>query len=374
MLYNYNNFVNENKNQKKPTRKDLKLGSLVETMGQFDRLDISRQLGKIIEFKEYGYILIEFITKFSPMLHAGHENIGKEKSCYYVALDNIIQIFDDELAQKIINKDVLPYKASTNLIRVFNRMKFEPDVDYLDVSFFDVDENSEDLITFLPAKKFDGDPTTKKGRQGVGVGKLLRRLKTNITPTAVEDFVVKYREAYGRIIKGNGRLIDVIVGEEIRYWYANTHYAKSQTGGSTELWNSCMSSPGTGKVLNLYCENPQKIALCIFLNDNDQLLARALVWNLDDGRVYMDRIYANTADQKQAMIQFANENGMITRDSGRAGNMTVTLPKDYGAKHRPSTGNPYMDTFRNACVGKDGTYFLSNTVPSNAQNYRNVYG
>lgn len=371
MLYNYNSFVNENQNQKKPTRKDLKLGALVETMGQFDGLDISRQLGKIIEFKEYGYILIEYLTKFSPKLHAGHENIGKEKSCFYVALDNIIQIFADELAQKIINKEVLPYKASTNLIRVFNRMKFVPDVEYLDISFFDVDEKSEDLITFLPAKKFDGDPTTKKGRQGIGVGKLLRRLKTNMAPTEVEDFVVKYREAYERIIQGKGRLIDVVTGEEIRYWYANTHYAKTQY--SSTLWNSCMSAPGTGKVLNLYCENPQKIALCIYLNENDQLQARALIWNLDDGRVYMDRIYYNTAEQKEVMLQFAKENGMIARDSGGGGMMRVTLPKDYGYKHRPSTGNPYMDTFKIACIGNDGTYFLTNQMPSNIKDYHNVY-
>jgi len=135
-----------------------------------------------------------------------------------------------------------------------------------------------------------------------------------------------------------------------------------------------MSNPGTGKVLNLYCENPNKIALCIYVNDNDLLQARAIVWNLDDGRVFMDRIYSNTYDQKQALLQFAKENGMITRDTGGLGQAEVTLPKDYGQKHRPSSGNPYMDTFRLACVDKNGRYFLANYQPNNIQNYRNVYG
>ena len=371
-MINYTTFVNENLKDKKPTRQNLKIGILVETMGIFDGLDISRQLGKVIEFKEYGYILIEYLTNFSPRLHAGHENIGKEKSCFYVSLSNIIQIIPDELAQKIINKEVLPYKASTNLLRVFKRMKFEPDVEYLDVSFFDVDETVEDLITYLPAKKYEGDPTTKKGRQGIGIGKMLRRLKSNLNEKQIEDYVVKYREAYKMIVKGEGRLIDVVTGEDIRYWYANTHYSKHN--GSSELWNSCMSNPGTGKVLNLYCENPNKIALCIYVNDNDLLQARAIVWNLDDGRVFMDRIYSNTYDQKQALLQFAKENGMITRDTGGLGQAEVTLPKHYGQKHRPSSGNPYMDTFRLACVDKNGRYFLANYQPNNIQNYRNVYG
>lgn len=370
MLYNYYNFVNENNNLKKPTRKDLRVGAIVETSGLFDGVDINRQLGKVLEFKEYGYILIEFLMKFSPKLHAGHENIGKEKSCFYIGIDNIIRVFEEGLSQKIANRELLPYKASTNLIKVFNRMKFEPNVDCLDISFFDADEKSEDLITFLPVKKFEGDPNIKKGRQGIGVGKLLRRLKTDATPTQIEDFVVKYKEAYQRIIKGDGRLIDVVTGEDIRYWYANTHYEKNNT--SSELWNSCMSHPDTGVVLNLYCENPQKIALCIYINENDKLLARALVWNLDDGRVYMDRIYANTAAQKQAMLQFAKENGMITRDEGRTGFMKVTLPKDYGEKDRPRNGNPFMDTFKFACVDKVG-YFLSNDIPSNVISRRNVH-
>lgn len=371
MIYKYSNFVNESKTPKKPTRKDLKVGVLVGTIGEFDSLDISHQLGKVIEFKDYGFILIEFLTRFSPRLHAGHENIGKEKSCFYVSLNNIVQIYPDDLALKITNKEVLPYKASTLLIRIFNRMKFEPKVDFLDTSFFDIDENSEDLITFLPAKKFEGDPTIKKGRQNISVGRLLRRLNPDLTSINVEDFVVKYREAYQRIVKKQGRSIDVVTGEEIRHWYSNERYAR--VNYNTELWNSCMSAPQTGRVLNLYCENPNKIALCIYLNEEDKLQARALLWNLDDGRVYMDRIYANSSALKQAMIQFANENGMIYRDQGNLGIMKVTLPKDYGVKHRPPSGNPYMDTFRHSCVGNNNEYFLSNIVPPNIKSYANVY-
>lgn len=361
--------------QKKPIRKDLKIGSLVETMGEFDHLDISRQLGKIISFKDYGYILIEFLSSFSQLLHSGHLNIGKDKHCFYVPLDKILNIIPDELAQKIIANEILPYKASSNLLRIFRRMKFDTKIEYLDISFLNVDEKSDDLITYLPAKKYTGDPEATKGRQSMGVGKMLRKLKPTIEAKELEELVIKYKEAYNFIIEGGGRNIDVVTGENIRYWYSNLHYAKLPSNSySSELWNSCMSAPQTGKVLNLYCENPDKIALCIYINEEDKLMARALVWKIDNGKVYMDRIYANSPEQKQALINYARENGMIIHNEVRK-TMDVTLPKDYGHIHRPSNGNPYMDTFKYAVVDEDSKrYYLTNSRPeSNHAIYKPVY-
>jgi CRISPR/Cas system-associated exonuclease Cas4 (RecB family) len=76
------------KTGKKPTRKDLSVGTAVRTAGTWDGLDIMYQIGRVIEMKEYGYLLIEFFTSFSTRLHSGHKNIGKEKRCFYVNLNN----------------------------------------------------------------------------------------------------------------------------------------------------------------------------------------------------------------------------------------------------------------------------------------------
>lgn len=365
-MITYNNFINEavKKTPKKPTRADLAIGKMVRTMGQWDGIDVSSQLGNVIEMKEYGYILIEFLVSFSPRLHSGHKDIGKPKHCLYVPIDNIYEIIPEDLAKKIQNREVVPYKASTELLRIFRRMKFEPTEEYIDVSFFDIDKDNMEVITYLPAKKFEGDPDLKKGRQAMKVGRTLKKLIPTLSDKQVEELVTLYRAAFKVIVLGEGKNLDVVTGEDIRYWYSNEHYAKSSYG-SSELWNSCMSSSSCSVYFNLYCENPDKIALCTYTNEDDKLMARAVVWRLDDGQVYMDRVYAIGPEEKTILMDYAKKNGMKSYNIGDAGLLEVTLPKDWGGKHKPSSGNPFMDTMRYSCVDeKNKRYYLSNRTPN----------
>jgi hypothetical protein len=335
-------------NKKKPTRQDLRLGALVKTQGLIDPtpgpgIDVNDQLGNVIKMGEYGNILIEYLTQFDKRLHAGHKNIGKLGFCLYVPLDSIQEVIPDELAAKIIAKEVIPYRASKDLLRIFRRMKFESSEEFLDISYFDVDKENMEVLTYLPAKKFEGDPDSKKGRQSMKVGRILRKLKPKLTDPQIEDLVNTYRMAFKIIILGEGKNLDVVTGEDIRYWYSNEHYDPSGRGGS-ELWNSCMSSPGCGKYFDLYCENPDKIALCVYTNEDDKLMARALIWRLDDGGIYMDRIYAVNAAEKKILQEYAKKNGMTSYNAQDAkGRMEVTLKRDYSRER----DLPYRDTFRN---------------------------
>lgn len=378
-MIRYENFlmdVNEaKKTDKKPKREDLSAGKMIKTMGSWDGVDLNNQLGFVVSLKEYGHILIEFLLSFNPKLNAGHKDVGKAGHCFYVPLANIVEIMDDTIASKIKNKEVISFKATANLLKIFKRMKFEPSEEYLDMSFFDVDKENMEVISYLPVKKFDGDPDTKKGRQSMKIGRILKRLKPSLTDKQVEDLAVLYRAAYKVIILGEGKNIEVVTGEDIRFWYSNKQYAPSKYG-SSELWNSCMSSPATAPVFNLYCENPGRIALCIYTNEDDKLMARALVWRIDDGRVYMDRIYAISPDERQSMIEYGQKMGMVgynfNRPSGKP--MTVTMKKDWAGKDRPKNGNPYMDTMRYFCTEKgSGRYYLSDRSPSpNEATYRGV--
>ena len=364
MVRNYYGFVNEAdeaeakpkaKKMKKPTRADLAVGRMVKTAGIWDNVDLTGQLGNIIQMGEYGNLLIQFLAKFDPKLHAGHKNRGADKQCLYVPLDNIAELISEELATDIINKNVVPYRASKDLLRIFRKMKFEPKEEYLDVSYFDIDKANMDVLTYLPAKKFEGDPDTKKGRQAMKVGRVLRKLDDKLTDKDVEDMVVSYRAAFKVIVLGEGKNLDVVTGEDIRYWYCNEHYAPIGKGGS-ELWNSCMSGPQCARYFTIYVENPDRIALCIYTNEDDKLLARALVWRIDDGRVYMDRIYAVNPAEKKILQDYAKKNGMCSYQAGNAGKLKIHLPKDYGGKDRPKDGNPYFDTMRHFGKDKNGPY------------------
>lgn len=344
-MKNYYQFLNEQMKEKniKPTRKDLGIGKMIKTIGVYDNLDLSDQLGIIIQMGEYGNLLVQFLAKFSPRLHAGHKNIGEAGRCFYLPLDNVFEVMSDEMATKIKNKDVIQYRASKDLLRIFHRMKFEPKEEYLDVSFFDIDKNNMEVLTYLPAKKFEGDPDVQKGRQAMKLGRVLRKLDHKLTDPQIEELVVQYRAAFKIVVLGEGKNLDVVTGEDIRYWYSNEHYAKP-VGGS--LWSSCMSSPSCSRYFDLYVENPDKIALAIYTNEDDLLMARALVWRLDDGRIYMDRIYSRTEADGRLLAEYAKKNNMLMYGHNPP-RMEVTLPKDYGGKDRPAGGNPYLDTMRN---------------------------
>ena len=359
-------IINESSNLVKK-RSDLAVGKLVKTDGvfnnaidmgesRFESMDLSDQIGIIIEAPEYGNYLIQYITKFDKRLHSGYDNVGKEKQCLYVPLSHIKEVLSDELSIKIQNKDLIPYSCTKNLARIFKRMKFKPTEEYLDSSFLDVNKDNMDMISYLPSKRFEGDPNTKKGRQETRVGRIFKKLNPKLTDKQVEEFVESYRAAFKIIILGEGKNIEVVTGDDIHYWYNRQRYAP---GPGSELWNSCMSGEHNPRnMFSLYCDNPDCVGLCVSTNENDKLMARALVWRIDDGRVYMDRIYAINAAEKRVLMDYAEQNGMCSYNKGGIRKkLEVTLPRDY---RRNQSGNPYLDTFAMGedRVGGKVRYFL----------------
>ena len=338
-MKNYNHFIKESLKTKKPTRKDLSVGTMVKTMGNWEGVNLNNQLGIIIKMWDYGNFLIEFLTKFSPNLNAGYNDFGKPGQCYYTPLNNIDEIIPDELAKKIIDKEVVIYKASEDLMKIFRKMKFIPTEEYLDMSFFDIDRNNTEVITYLAAKRFTGDPDAKKGRQAMKAFRALKKLKPELTEAQCNDLVTDYKVAWDKLVNKKLDQIDVVTGEDIRYWYLGERYGGDGYG---DLGSSCMRYDHSQHRFDIYCENPDKCALAIMLDENDKLIARSLVWNLDDGRVYMDRIYAIDDIIKRKMSDWGKENNM-ERYGVRGGSSVrrVTVKRDYGTPDE----NPYMDTF-----------------------------
>lgn len=85
-------------------RSDLKVGDEVMTFGYHDDVDLNVKIGKILKMGEYGNLLIEFNESFDKMLHAGHNNCGKAKQCFYVPLQNI-RTNDKSKFEEIIKKE-----------------------------------------------------------------------------------------------------------------------------------------------------------------------------------------------------------------------------------------------------------------------------
>ena len=117
-----------------------------------------------------------------------------------------------------------------------------------------------------------------------------------------------------------------------------------------------MKKPSCQKYLDIYEQNsPNIVKMLIATDDDDRLIGRALIWQTEQGKTFMDRIYGN--DQTiQAFIEYAKERewwhktyqnhssaNHITNHVGQHINdMQLTVKLDTSDLDYL----PYMDTFK----------------------------
>lgn len=259
-------------------------------------------------------------------------------------------------------------------------------------TFLDIDTSGkEPMLSFLPRKKFDqwidggcpdaGDAYHVKGRQS---GKPARVAKMVIHPDMVahlgitdadfEAFAVEIKAAVGASV---GRFM-VVRGDDIKHWYNGDTYADEED--TYTLSNSCMRYRKCQNYFGIYTDNPEHVAMLVYVNGDDRLLGRALVWDhvftnrsctTPLGAAYMDRVYGSDATMAKFRA-YADEHGWWRR--GRHGDIEdtdgwmpgtslyVKLPN-----HKHDT-YPYCDTFQgyDAVTGildaqGEGRYELTST-------------
>ena len=194
-----------------------------------------------------------------------------------------------------------------------------------------------------------------RGRQEIGVGRGIRALLTStgekIVDRELEEFVNLYKSAIDKL-NDKFFFFEEVKGSDIGYWYnCDNYYMRSG-----QLGNSCMSSVDDS-YFDIYISNPDRISLVIYKNPEEptKILGRAILWTLNDGKKFMDRIYTSNDSDIQLFRQYAKENGWYCKyhnsstDSGQAydpeGNsvkldLTVNIRKGYYKKY------PYLDTLK----------------------------
>jgi len=246
--------------------------------------------------------------------------------------------FDKELK----SGEIAQYRSSTAVNYIINAIRFSIRSEYsmygayFDITDIDLDEDPA-YLTFIPARRHKA-ADKEKYRQRTRVGRVLRKLNSFLTEKDIEDFSNKFRAEIEEMKKPVN--IEIVRGKDISYWYLNTRY---ESGGGS-LNSSCMCGSGSQYLIkDVYDRFPDKIGLAIMKNSKgDKIVGRALVWNLDDGRVYMDRVYTVRYPDELKFIKFAHQNGMIVRSEGVSGKIQVTLsPIKKGEK----LNFPYLDTF-----------------------------
>lgn len=241
----------------------------------------------------------------------------------------------DEKAEKHEKGELVKYSATPRFNWVLKGSKFKKTEEFVDVSDIDLIDDNSEMVSYIPIQKnkIDGK---EKNRQQTKVGRILRKLSPDLSQAQLEEAILKFRALAESFF--NPPNIKVVTGKDISYWYLSKNYEKG--GGS--LNSSCMRFSSNQIQVKFYDNFPDKIALAILVK-NDKLWARALIWRLDDGRIYMDRIYSINSESTLQMKEYAKENGMLLyKNIGKRINATVTL-KD-GWFYIKGLALPYFDT------------------------------
>mgnify|MGYP001567964925 CR=1 FL=1 len=223
----------------------------------------------------------------------------------------------------------------------------------------DINDNSN-LISF----KSVGKERFSDIKAGKIIQKLCDEYEIKASPREVEDFVNKYKAE----IKLNTGKDDFksIKGIDIKKYYnENNYYREIGT-----LGNSCMRYDKCAKFFDIYTDNSDKVSLLVLFKDN-MVAGRSLIWLLDNGEYFMDRIYCNEDSDIEVFKSYAILNKYFYKDTQSSNiNVMITNSKrNLELKDMKVTlinfeykYYPYMDTFLYMTEG--GLLHMDNTIKS----------
>lgn len=341
-MIKYLDFINEAKIS------EIKVGDRVIFYGKFNIypgiINLDKKTGVVKSIKKNLYIK-EITFELDEILKINY-NYGKPISEIILSsyqLRNVLILNDktENTINKINKGELYKFKSSKNFSFILRNIKFQKNGEYFDMSYFDIIKEKPDYVTFIPSKKineFDGnEEKLEKYKQETRVGRILKKLNNNYTEKEIEEFVNKFKASHASIF--TDPQIDVVTGDKISYWYNEIRYKKP--GGS--LNNSCMRHENNKIQIDFYGEYKNKIALAILIKE-EQLWARALIWRLDDGRIYMDRIYSVNETSRVILENYALNNNMLLYKNLFKSNMKISVTLDENIKNK-YINTPYFDTF-----------------------------
>jgi hypothetical protein len=166
------------------------------------------------------------------------------------------------------------------------------------------------------------------GKQELNVGRAMRALLTTAKITfsnkELEDFVNEYKskiDLYGGIFSK----FDIVSGDDIAYWYNQDNYAKK----NGTLGSSCMSNVSSD-FFEIYTKNPEVCSLLILKDkmDDTKIVGRALLWNLNNGKIFLDRIYTNNDSDVALFREYSKANKWYYKKHNDSSNSEYVINSD----------------------------------------------
>lgn len=243
--------------------------------------------------------------------------------------------------------------------------------DYLKSKYTYVDiTDNEEYVSYLDSKdafyidEMDEDPWDNNKRKIIRIGKFVNKFsdfKYNVQ--LVEKFVNQFKS----VLRESKTFFKIYKGEDISKWY---HEDNTELKG--KIGKSCMIYERCQEYLELYINNPEKISLLtLFEIGNNKVIGRSLLWELNNGSLFMDRIYVSNEYDINIFKRYAMNNNIninsIDDENGISKIYTTLKPRYYESYpyldilflYQPETGL-ITDTIKHCDLSKD-VYILDDT-------------
>jgi hypothetical protein len=216
-----------------------------------------------------------------------------------------------------------------------------------------------------------------KNRNQMKIGKFVTSVLGPIPPKELEEFVNKLKSK-----KDNEYEIKIVEGDEIKKYYRTEALVvggyKNPQLEYSEIMRSCMRDKEKVKpnIFDIYTNNPESCKMVIMLDENKNLVSRAILWKVNNSKNnhkneyyggtntdgggklslpeyfwFMDRVYSVESWMDNKMYDWAKNKGYVCK-RGNWGNRNIVFNGVVGlcemevdVKKIAYKGFPFMDTF-----------------------------
>lgn len=285
---------------------------------------IAKHLIKLQEHeKNFAFNLLNSAEKNDMISFSNFSNIKfkiKSSSCIYSSPTYYVADaahFSQSLIKKGSPSDILRTEVKSGSIGTIKKIYSIDELNDFGIrhnvpfSHFIADDGKEAILIGTPTTSNDIEAVVSRKPTNGRIGRVIRRLLNEsgfeFKDTDIEAFVNEYKSKFD--MKSNiTSLFELVKGERIKHFYLENNYEMIST---STLQTSCMRHPKCQEYLNIYSENEKQVSLLVLksIANPEKITARAIVWKLDDGDTFMDRVYYSKDHEKDIFINYAIENG-----------------------------------------------------------------
>lgn len=211
--------------------------------------------------------------------------------------------------------------------------------------------DQHDTVSFCPKGKQqevnENGEWVYKGRQTMRIGRMVRAIIRPDIKLADKDIELFVNRIYSTTENEPIHQFELVSGKDIAVCYNEENYIgfagfdssgdgeyefegelSSLCASGASLFQSCMRYKSHSGYLKLYTENPDKIKMLVLrYANNGAVMGRALVWLLDNGRTFMDRIYVCHDRYIETFKQYAHSKKWLYKSKQQTGSLYIVDPK-----------------------------------------------